>query len=76
MLVLWRKQGETIVIDIPPSDHHRTVIVMMTEMRSSHLAKIGIEADKSIRIMRGELLEGGNGEQEQAGRTLGGTAGD
>ncbi len=48
MLVLDRKQGQDILIDGPA----RIVIIRTAGGR----VKIGIEADRKVKVLRGELL--------------------
>ena len=52
MLVLSRKQNEEILIVTPQGEEIRLHIA---EVKSGS-AKIGLQADRSIQIMRGELL--------------------
>lgn len=54
MLVLARKKGETIVIN-------NTVKIVVIE-HDKYRIKLGIEAPRSVSIVRGELLN----EKEQA----------
>lgn len=64
MLVLSRKKNEEIII---VTAHGEEIILRISDVNSG-CAKIGLQADRSIRIMRGELLsEAGNrfGHQEK-----------
>lgn len=56
MLVLTRKDNETIVINIAGGRIREEVIVTVLEIKRNRV-KIGIEAPIGIRILRGELLE-------------------
>ena len=49
MLILDRRESESIVIDGPA----RITIVRTTDNR----VKIGIDADRTVKILRAELLE-------------------
>lgn len=53
MLVLKRKVGETIAIEVPNGD---TITIMLTDT-NSYAAKIGIEAPKPYKILRTELVK-------------------
>lgn len=53
MLVLTRKEGESVVIET--SDGPVTVI--LREFAGNRRAKVLIDAPKNCRIFRGELLE-------------------
>lgn len=55
MLVLTRKEGETIYIG-------DNLIITVTEIQPGKI-RLGIEAPKTVRVMRGELL---TEEQQQA----------
>ena len=52
MLVLSRKKDERIVVETP---HGEKIEILLVESRGSG-ARIGFEADKSIKIYRKELL--------------------
>lgn len=56
MLVLGRKVGQAILLEIPPSTETRHVeIVLRRTMPNS--ARFGIEAPRDINIAREELVE-------------------
>lgn len=55
-LVLTRKTGEKLILDIPPSNEHRQVVLTVVGTRS-YSVKLGTKADKSISIVRDELVE-------------------
>jgi carbon storage regulator CsrA len=57
MLVLSRKPGESITIEIPPSTEARTIQVTLCVLQGGK-ARLGIEADESIGISRTELSAG------------------
>jgi sRNA-binding carbon storage regulator CsrA len=54
VLVLGRYRGEQVVIEVPPSDRPRRVVVTTCEVRGDH-ARIGFDADRDITIHRGEV---------------------
>lgn len=54
MLVLSRKQGQTVTVTVPPSDKAQTLVVKLHEIRSYTTAKIGFQADPAIKIERPE----------------------
>jgi len=55
--VLSRKTGQKLIVTIPPCDTEREIVVMLCDIRDNGgKARIGIEADTSISIMRAELL--------------------
>jgi len=51
-LILSRKPGESLMIETPLGP----VIVTVTKVRGNTI-KLGIDADPSIRVLRGELVE-------------------
>ena len=60
MLLLGRTVDESIEIDIPPSDRPRKLKVMVCGIRNgrtkeSRTVRIGISADKDVKILRSEL---------------------
>lgn len=57
MLVLGRTKDESVEIDVPPSDSHRKIRVMVCAVHHGHKVRLGIEADKDIKILRTELEE-------------------
>ena len=58
MLVLERKYGQSLVFTIPPSHKERTIEVLIEESsRNVNAAKVVIDVDRSIRVLRKELLE-------------------
>ncbi|MEG2770062.1 MAG: carbon storage regulator [Oscillospiraceae bacterium] len=54
MLILSRKLGESIIIKLPDSD--REIEIMISEI-SGDKVKVGINADKEIKILRKELVQ-------------------
>jgi carbon storage regulator CsrA len=56
MLVLSRKQLEKIVIDVPPSDRPRRIVVSVVVIERGKV-RLGFEAGRDIRVMRPELLQ-------------------
>lgn len=52
MLVLSRKQDETIIIKIPDREDIKLTIVKIDSMNK---VRIGVEAEKDIVILRSEL---------------------
>ncbi len=61
MLCLTRKLNETIHITTPQGD----VIVIQVREIDRGKVMLGIEADKSVVIMRSELVGGGDGKVRQ-----------
>lgn len=57
MLVLGRTKSESIDIIIPPSSEQRRVRVMLCAIHHGKTARLGVEADKDIKILRSELPE-------------------
>ena len=55
MLVLSRKPGEEIQVRIPPSDAEQ-VVTIRTVRLGPNTVRLGIEADRTVGIVRGELL--------------------
>lgn len=47
MLVLTRKAGQSIYLEIPAGDHDRKVHVKVTDIRGS-IVRLGIEADSTV----------------------------
>lgn len=58
MLVLDRKSGQSVIVNGPAK-----IVVIRT---SSGRIKLGIEADKSVKILRSELLEVENDRDKNA----------
>ena len=55
MLVLSRHRSEKILVDIPPSDKHRQIVVMVTETRSDK-SRIGFHCEsEDVTINRWEI---------------------
>lgn len=54
MLVLSRREGETV--NIYDASGVLIAVVMVTECKDGN-ARLGFEADRSIRIMRGEVSD-------------------
>ncbi len=58
MLVLKRQEGEKVIIDVPPSNEARRVIVKVCEVRRRDSAvRLGFEAAGDIVIDREEVAE-------------------
>jgi sRNA-binding carbon storage regulator CsrA len=55
MLVLTRKERETILVGPIPAEAIGTTIVLTCVATSAHRVRIGVEADRSIPVTRGEL---------------------
>lgn len=53
MLILSRKQNESIEIQLPNGD---TIMVTLTQLNSNQ-ARIGIEAPDQVLILRSELID-------------------
>ena len=53
-LVLGRNKGEQVIIQVPGRD--QPIIVTLVDCRS-HDARIGIEAERDVVILRKELIE-------------------
>ena len=56
MLILTRKEHEAITLQIPPSADGQTVTISLAALNNIK-ARIGIQADPSIVVLRTELLE-------------------
>lgn len=54
MLALTRKKNETITIQLPDG---QTLVIGVAALRGNQV-RLSIEADKEIKIMRTELLNG------------------
>ena len=61
MLVLARRPNETIVIDLEGS----RIVIKVLEIRNLNRVRLGIQAEGSVSIMRGELVD----EGERNGRS-------
>lgn len=57
MLVLSRKLGERIVLQVPGQPD---IVIVVTDIDRGKI-RLGIEADRSVTIMRSELLPAGSG---------------
>lgn len=55
MLTLQRTEGESIVMEIPPSTTPTRISVMLVRVKSSQSARIGIVAPDAVRIDREEI---------------------
>lgn len=55
MLVLGRTKNESIDIFIPASTEDRVIKVMVCEARCGRDVRIGIQADKDVKVLRSEL---------------------
>lgn len=53
MLVLSRKRTETIVCRVPGVGD---IVITLTDIRNTQVARIGVDAPESVKIFRGELL--------------------
>ena len=53
MLVLSRKEGESIIFNLPSGEQ---IIVKLTEY-SGQQTKVGIEAPQDVEVLREELLK-------------------
>ena len=56
MLMISRGPGESIQITVPPSSETQIITLTVTELRPGK-ARIGFDADRSIRIHRSEIQE-------------------
>jgi len=56
MLILGRNVNETVTIIVPPSDKPQTIEVVVTEAHRDK-ARLGIIAERAIRVHRKEVLE-------------------
>jgi sRNA-binding carbon storage regulator CsrA len=56
MLVLSRKPKESIRLTVPPSDEPQVIDISVVEMNSFR-SKLGITADRSVGILRTELVD-------------------
>lgn len=57
MLVLSRKLGEEIFLDVPPSDRRRTITVTLADLDRGKV-RIGITAARDVTVFRDNLLTG------------------
>ena len=55
MLVLTRREGDAVVIDVPPGPEARRIVVHYVRDKGGD-ARWGFAADRSIRIVRAEIL--------------------
>ena len=58
MLVLSRKNLESLQITVPYPDGTKEVIKVQVVGITGKLARLGIEADRKVTILRQELIEG------------------
>lgn len=56
MLAVTRRENETIVITVPPSDKPQRIEVMVCQV-GQRRARLGVTADRTISIHRGEVQE-------------------
>jgi sRNA-binding carbon storage regulator CsrA len=56
MLVLTRREGERLVLRVPPANEMVEIIISIAESRSG-AARVGIDAPAEVKIIREELLE-------------------
>ena len=61
MLVLSRKLGEKVHIMI---DGQPDIVIMVVDIDRGKI-RLGVEAEKSVKIMRGELLKGQEKKEEK-----------
>jgi sRNA-binding carbon storage regulator CsrA len=54
MLVLNRREGQEIAIDVPPSDTPTTIIVRLCEVHGSY-GKLGTSAPRHVIVRRAEV---------------------
>lgn len=64
MLTLSRKRGERITLVIPPSDKPQIVELCASYIRGDR-AGFGIQAEKTVRIVRNEILDPDYSEDEE-----------
>ena len=55
MLMLTRREGDAVVIDVPPGPEAQRIVVHYVRDKGGN-ARWGFDADRSVRIMRAELL--------------------
>ncbi len=55
LLVLSRKENEEIVMIVPPSDRPQVISVLVVG-HQRNATRIGVRADKSIKVHRREIL--------------------
>lgn len=56
MLILSRSENETLVLDVPPSTEPTRIVVLVAGVRrGAKRVQLGVEADKSVVIYRGEV---------------------
>lgn len=55
MLVLSRKNLESLIIKVPPTTTEKSIKVQV--VGTGKVVRLGIEADKDVSILRNELLE-------------------
>ena len=65
MLCLGRAVDESIEITVPPSTEHQVIKVVVCAVRYGRDVRLGIEADKNIKILRSELKERDNATQDR-----------
>lgn len=58
MLILGCKAGETIGLDVPPSEHPRSIAVKIVSVggEGAGRMRLGIQADKDVLVSRKELV--------------------
>jgi len=57
MLVLSRKEGERIVIAVPPSGSETLVAVQVCKVRGETRVRLGFEAPREVAILREEIWQ-------------------
>ena len=60
MLILARHKSETIVITVPPSDTEQKITITAIDFRRQKkipAVRLGFEAEKVVRINRGEVQD-------------------
>lgn len=60
MLVISRAREERFVIKVPPSDREQVIVVQVCDVRGDKV-RLGIAADRSIKVLREELRDRGVG---------------
>ena len=61
MLALSRKENESLILIIPPSDQERTVIITVVEQKGCRV-KLATEAPREIGVHRAEVWARIHGE--------------
>lgn len=56
MLCLGRKSDESIIVEIPPSPETQVVRIVICDVGRGQV-RVGLEADKVVRIVREEIRD-------------------